>query len=175
MERFDPAEGTQSGPVRNVDDNRNAPSDPDQTTDLDNTTERPLGDANLLPLGETPLAGAGILPIAGTLGASTAGGIGVSQGTTGALLPGAALYPVIAPLTEYNEADQGVADRVETALAEDGRLNAQELRHLKVDVVNGTVVLSGHLPSEAECQIAGRIAAEVTGVRHVDNRVTAGG
>ena len=119
---------------------------------------------------ETPLE-IGVLPVAGAFAASTAGGIGVAQSTTGASLTGTALYAVTSPFNDQTEESQNLADRAESALAEDGRLSAHTVSQIHISLSNGVVELTGRVGSETEREIAQHICAPLSGVRGVENRL----
>ncbi len=119
-----------------------------------------------------PLAVSGIAPGVGP--AST----GMVGGGPGGLpsLGGGALFGFAAASMGSGDTDvntQHIAQAVENALMEDGRLPLDVAAHIGIEVTaNGIAVLTGHAPTSGERDLAARIVAHVGGVRGVDNRVT---
>lgn len=115
-----------------------------------------------------PLPTGGTAVVGGQLSA-------VSGGTS---LPGTGFAPFATGtgafgVVEDAATDRGggseIADGVEAALAEDGRVAAS---HITIAVEDGVVLLSGTVSSERERETAEAICAAVSGVQRVDNRLT---
>jgi hypothetical protein len=140
--------------------------------------DRPLGasdqaeriaEEDAVPVPVLPLTAAGYAPIAG--GAS-AGVVGPAQASAVPLLGGA--FPAFAPVAAEDSGagttrgDHRLIQRVEDALAEDGRLSPGAVTALRINATDGGVVtLGGNVPSDAERELAAAIAGGVGGVRQV--------
>lgn len=76
--------------------------------------------------------------------------------------------PVVLPGTEQRAADTALAAKVKSALVADPQINA-----LEIDVVaaDGTVTLFGTAPTRASRERATRVAADITGVKSVANKL----
>ena len=129
------------------------------------------GDAGDAALPGVPLPIAGI-PVAGLLGGGATGAL--NPMTTGVVpATGAAgAFAVFGTAAVTGDADGAIAERVEAALAQDGRLTAVSVA---VEVTEGTVTLSGEVVTERERQDAEAACARVAGVRAVNNRLTVAG
>ncbi|MFT5303410.1 MAG: osmotically-inducible protein OsmY [Mariniblastus sp.] len=66
--------------------------------------------------------------------------------------------------------DDSIAQEINRLLHNDNRLNHQTIR---IDVVNGTVSLTGYVANAAEKQIAADIAASIEGAREIKNLMIA--
>jgi len=142
---------------------RGAANDAAGTNDADESVATP---AIALPLGTTPLVGASF-GAAGAFSPAVAGN---------APLAGAAL-PLVAPLLAGDGAadrqtagDGALAERVEVALADDGRI--MHSHTITVTAAgNGVVELGGTAGSEHDRALAETIAARLPGVAAVHNHV----
>lgn len=83
-------------------------------------------------------------------------------------IAGCASHPKAA---EERVDDSAITSRIRTKLANDATLH---LFRINVDSRQGIVTLSGILPSEDRKRRAGEIAAEVSGVRQVENLLQVG-
>jgi osmotically-inducible protein OsmY len=66
--------------------------------------------------------------------------------------------------------DATITGQVKAAFALSKRLSAYEIA---VDTKDGVVTLSGQVPSEVDRELAGNVAKDTTGVKHVDNQLRA--
>ena len=117
-----------------------------------------------LPLGGAPLVGAAM--------GSASGFSPAAAGT--APLAGSAI-PLVAPILATNAAaasagNGDVAQRIETALVEDGRLGLNQ--HITVAVTGCVVELGGTVASDHDRQVAEAICARQPGVAAVRNQIT---
>lgn len=121
---------------------------------------------------DPPLAAIGVLPVAGALGAAPTG-LG-SPGQQGAVLGGIGMAAVVDTVDRMDTADEQVARRIETALAEEPTLSPATLSGLRLAVDGGVVTLLGTAASAHDRDAAERVALQQAGVRSVDNRLTLG-
>lgn len=127
------------------------------SSDNDEAITPPLGGLVPLSIGVGPAAPAGL-------------DAGVSSGA-GAL--GAGALAAGASLSERGRDEDGTVGRVESALAEDGRLGTRAA-HIGIVVDNGVVTLSGAVSASHERETAEKIAMNVSGVVGVNNELTVG-
>lgn len=92
------------------------------------------------------------------------------QGCASALLLGGGevARPPMLPAGGRAGADPALTTRVNAALLREPRLGARDIR---VATYNGVVQLRGRVTGPGQRQLAGRIAAGVSGVHRVDNRI----
>ena len=114
-----------------------------------------------------PLPLGGLAAAGGHLGAA-AGSLNTPAGGAAALTAGV-LPAGVAGGDADEDADMQIAERVEEALAGDGRLHAT---NISVAIAEGTAELSGTVASERERRTAADVCARVPGVRAVENRLT---
>jgi hyperosmotically inducible protein len=122
--------------------------------------------------GDVANTGPGTTPPAES-SSSTAGTAGTTGGTT-ATTPASPSTPAEAATADNKSAGEAVDDTVTTTKVKTALLADSDIKGLQinVDTSNGVVTLSGAVDNQTQIDRAGKLAADVQGVKSVTNNLT---